>query len=94
MVQEGLVNVARHAEASAARLEMAVDGSEARIAISDDGCGFSFTGRYDDAALAALELGPVTLRERLGRLGGSIEVDSSPGATRLGITVPIRPNGT
>ena len=84
-----LVNVARHAEASAARLDMAVEDDQVNIAISDDGRGFSFKGLYDHATLAALELGPVTLKERLARLGGSVSIDSSPGATRLQITFPV-----
>jgi signal transduction histidine kinase len=93
MIHEGLINVARHAEASAARLDMAVEDGQVNIAISDDGRGFSFKGLYDHATLAALELGPVTLKERLARLGGSVTIDSSPGANRLQITFPVRLQG-
>ena len=74
-------------------LDMAVEDGQVSIAISDDGRGFSFKGLYDHATLAALELGPVTLKERLARLGGSVSIDSSPGATRLQITFPVRSQG-
>ena len=93
MIHEGLINVARHAEASVARLDRAVEAGQVSIAISDDGRGFSFKGLYDHGTLAALELGPVTLKERLARLGSSVSIDSSPGATRLQITFPVRSQG-
>lgn len=45
--------------------------------MADDGKGFPFRGRYDAAELARSNADPVTLRERVTTLGGSMILDSS-----------------
>jgi signal transduction histidine kinase len=42
------------------------------------------------SALSALGLGPITHNRRVDLLGGIVRMDSSPGATRPGITFPVR----
>ena len=93
IVHEALVNVARHAGASVARMEVAGEGGTVRIVVGDDGHGFSFKGRYDHPALAARDLGPATLKDRAALLGGAMSIDSSDSGTRLEITFPVGSSG-
>jgi len=76
-VQEALTNIARHAAASSARIELQIMGVEAaqstlRVAISDNGRGF---------ALAELRegLGLRGIRERVQALHGSLRLDAREG---------------
>lgn len=89
MVHEALVNTARHAGASLGRVEIGAQDNRVRITVADNGRGFPFRGHYDHAALTAMRLGPVTLRERVESLGGSLAIDSSEAGARLDITVPL-----
>ena len=88
-VHEGLVNAARHAEASVITLDVAVDEQTVKIVISDNGRGFRFKGRYDQTALASLRLGPATLRERAVALNGSLTLDSTEHGTRVEMSLPV-----
>jgi signal transduction histidine kinase len=90
VVQEALANVARHAKAESVLIQATIEDGSLEVAIEDDGTGF-------DAA--ALEWSPESLRgagllgmrERIDILGGSIRVDSTPGAgTGLFFSVPVR----
>src|SRR5262245_3689272 len=58
IIREGLINAARHAHASVVGVDFKADDHNARITVSDNGCGFPFRGHYNDAALAATGLGP------------------------------------
>jgi len=90
-VQEVLVNVVKHAHAR--RVEVAVrkaEGHAIAVEVKDDGVGF-------DPALHALPgsrpqgFGFFSIRERLGHLGGSLEIDSAPGkGTRIILRAPLR----
>lgn len=94
MVHEALVNTARHAGASVGRVEVGARDNRVRITVADNGRGFPFRGHYGHAALTAMRLGPVTLRERVESLGGSLTIDSTEAGACLDITVPlIRPGG-
>jgi signal transduction histidine kinase len=89
IVQEALINVARHAHASDARVEVATRGRDVMIVIADNGRGLAFKGRYEQAALAELHLGPTTLRERVTLLRGTVVIESSEFGTRLEIVLPV-----
>jgi signal transduction histidine kinase len=88
IVQEALVNAARHAAASEVRVTVARDNGRLRIAVTDNGRGFPFEGEYDHAALMALQLGPVMLKERVQSLGGTLAIRSSSTGARLDISLP------
>jgi hypothetical protein len=83
LVQEALTNVARHAQATHARISVArerVGAVEAVVVrVQDDGQGMG-TG----AAHAGERFGVVGMRERVQALGGTFEIDGTPGA---GVTV-------
>src|SRR5262249_20434039 len=91
LLHEALVNAARHAGASGARVTMDMEHDSLRITVSDDGGGFRFRGRYEHAALVAANLGPVSLRGRAAALGGSLAIDSSARGACLYITLPLSP---
>jgi len=89
LVEESLSNVARHARAQFARVEIAILPHELRIVVEDDGCGFPYRGRYDLAALNARGLGPVSLKERVGSLDGALVLTSTLSGSRLEIILPL-----
>jgi signal transduction histidine kinase len=89
IVQEALVNAARHARASVVRVQLVADEREIRILVADDGQGFPFRGRYDLSALDDLHLGPVTLKERVAAQGGSLAIDSTETGSSILVTVPL-----
>jgi signal transduction histidine kinase len=93
IVHEALVNAARHAQASTARVGVELLADRVRIVVADDGRGFRFRGRYDHAALTDMKLGPVTLKERIAALHGSIVIDSQEAGARLEIILPLVPPG-
>jgi signal transduction histidine kinase len=89
VIHEALVNAARHAQASVVRVELEARDSPMRITVADNGRGFSFRGRYDQAALTELGLGPASLKERIASLGGTLAIDSTESGARLEITLPL-----
>jgi signal transduction histidine kinase len=91
VVREALINIVRHANASAARLEVASRNRDVTIGVADNGRGFAFKGRYDHATLFERQLGPATLRERVALLSGTLSIESTEAGSRLEITLPIGP---
>ena len=89
IVHESLINVARHAGATRARVEVQTRDDILHVTVWDDGHGFSFHGRHDLSALEALNLGPVSLRQRVQSLGGGLTIDSTPSGSRLEMTLPM-----
>jgi PAS domain S-box-containing protein len=76
IAQEALNNVAKHSGARHVRMSLALQGLDAVVSISDDGCGF------DPAAAAAARpqrWGMRTMRERAEAAGGRIDLFSAPG---------------
>jgi signal transduction histidine kinase len=90
LVYEGLVNAARHAEASTIRVHLSIADGRVHLSIADNGKGFPFTGTYDLAWLEQMDEGPVTLRERVAAMQGNLTLTSSrQTGTELLITVPL-----
>ena len=92
LAQEGIVNAARHADASVIEVDLTVDHDAIRLRILDDGRGFPFRGNVHDlGALAAMNQGPLTLRERVIELHGTLTLRSQDTGTELLIAVPFAP---
>ncbi len=92
-VRELLVNVAKHAQARNVTVSTRRVGNEIRVSVEDDGVGFdiSQTGSYDYKTGG---FGLFSIRERLGHIGGRLEVKSKPGlGTRITLTAPIDQEG-
>ena len=84
ILQEALTNVMRHAQAHTVELTLAVEGTDLRLTISDDGIGFvQPEGR-------AVSFGLVGMRERVLIMGGQLSLESDLGeGTTLSVTVPL-----
>jgi len=84
IVQEGLSNVARHAQASRVVVRLArVDGG-LELVVQDDGVGFDPM----DGVGRSGRFGLVGMQQRAGRLGGRLRVESGIGrGTRVSLTV-------
>jgi signal transduction histidine kinase len=90
LLQEAVLNAARHADASVIRGEVIVNDGRIRLTIVDDGKGYPFTGSYDLASLGSMNQGPLTLRERVTELKGDLQLTTSfDTGTELLITVPL-----
>lgn len=89
IIREALVNAARHAKASSVQAAISAEDGRLRITVADNGGGFPFRGRRNHAALTAMNLGPVTLRERVAALGGELTIESGDTGSRLEIALPL-----
>jgi two-component system, LuxR family, sensor kinase FixL len=85
IVQEALHNVVKHSGGTVARVELAMEGGELRLAIADDGVGF------DPKKMRANgSLGLVSMAERARFVHGLLSVESHAGkGTRVEVRVPI-----
>jgi signal transduction histidine kinase len=88
LIQEAIVNAARHAQASRVAVTIAPAGPSIRITVDDNGHGFSFSGRWDLEALNRERLGPVSLKERVSALGGSLTIASQGAGSLIDMAVP------
>jgi len=80
-VSEALANAAKHAQASAAQVELGADDAIVRLTIRDDGIG---------GADPAQGSGLTGLRDRIEAVGGTLTVTSpAGGGTTLLIEIPI-----
>jgi len=89
LINEGLINAARHAQATSVTVELSVEPGAVRIEVADDGRGFSFAGRYTLEELVEMSAGPDSIKDRILDLSGQLEVDSSEKGARL-IATPAR----
>lgn len=84
MLQEGLTNAIRHAQASRVDVQLVCRGGILRVVIEDDGCGFDL-GKVGDGSFGLLGV-----RERMEALGGELSLDSVPGrGTRFALSLPV-----
>lgn len=81
LVQEGLTNAVRHARAD--RINVSVHARDDRIdiTVADDGCGFDPEARFAGVGITGM-------RERVGLVGGQLEIRSSTIGTTIIGSVP------
>jgi signal transduction histidine kinase len=105
IVQEGLANVRKHAEAKNVEVQITSHDSTLQVVVSDNGRGFvvGTKARPGDAGRAASgadrqgriadttpRFGLSTMRERAESVGGSLEVVSTPTVgTRVVVRLPV-----
>jgi len=88
--QEALANVARHAAASRVGLTLSYLADLVTLDVRDDGVGFDPDGV--GAADGDGGFGLTVMRQRVGRLAGTLEIESEPGAgTAVFAGVPAIP---
>ena len=83
LTHEALSNIRKHSGATSCRVELRLDGDHAVLIIADDGKGIRAGRRPQGQGLR-------NINERSSLLGGSVSIESAPGAgTVVRITVPI-----
>ena len=84
VVQEGLSNVLKHAEADLCEVSVIEDNGTVTIRVRDDGKGMS----AGDGSPSSFGL--IGMRERLALVGGTLRTESQPGrGTVIEATIPI-----
>ncbi len=83
MINEAVVNAMKHAQASRVTVDVESADGHIRIAVSDDGHGFPFKGRFDHDALALNHDAPRSLFDRVSALGGHLSIESSDRGSRV-----------
>lgn len=92
ITQEALTNIARHAGATSARIELLQTDGRIVLTITDNGTGLPpdrLAGRLESPSL-----GLVGMRARADQLGGQFSLTNQPGGgVRVTVSVPARPVG-
>jgi signal transduction histidine kinase/ligand-binding sensor domain-containing protein len=89
IVQEGLNNVVKHSKASECSVQLRKNPGKCEIAISDDGCGFTPSGRAETNELKG-GFGLLHMAERVRLLHGSMEIISASGeGTTIRVVLPL-----
>jgi signal transduction histidine kinase len=95
IVQEALVNVRKHAEATNVLVTFAESNDTYRLAIADDGKGFDFTGKLAFSNPLSTAKGPTVIKERVQGIGGQLWIESYPShGSRLEIMVSQKGNAS
>jgi two-component system, chemotaxis family, sensor kinase Cph1 len=85
VVQKALTSIARHAQATCVGVVVERRAETLVVIVEDNGRGL-----YVDLALDSGRLGLLGMRERAEMLGGSLAIESSPGAgCSVYATVPL-----
>ena len=87
IVQEALANIAKHAGARHAWLQIDHQGDRVELVVEDDGAGLP----VPNGALSPLHFGMDIMRQRAARLAGGIEITARHGGgTRMRLFFPTR----
>jgi two-component system, NarL family, sensor histidine kinase UhpB len=84
--QEALTNVAKHAEATAVDIELSDLEGVLTLEVNDNGRGLE-----SEALRKSQSFGLLGLRERAAKVGGWLDVSSSPRGTSVILSVPLGP---
>jgi signal transduction histidine kinase len=84
ITQEGLHNVAKHAQAQNVTLELQQWEGVVSLRITDDGKGFDVRKHHLEHSL-----GLKSMNERANALGGSFSLESDPNGTTLRVELPL-----
>ena len=83
LVQECLANVTKHADASHVEISVRESAESVDVVVRDDGRGF-------DTAVPSEGFGLVGMRERVALAGGSMTIETAPGAgTVVRLSLPV-----
>lgn len=90
IVQESLANIARHAQASHAEVDLRYRDGTLALTIRDNGVGFD-----PGSTRKPTSFGLVGLRERAYLVGGTLRIDTSPGkGTHVEVHLPLSADAT
>ena len=95
VAQEALTNVAKHANATRVGLTVTYLDDMVRLDVRDDGVGFNLDVQSTaDPGANGHGYGLSAMRQRLQRVGGSLEIESGPGGgTAISAGVPTSGGG-
>jgi chemotaxis family two-component system sensor kinase Cph1 len=83
IAQEAVTNIAKHAEATRLSITLTRKNGSIAVIIEDDGKGFDPSTEVDG-------LGLLGMRERLALVGGTLRIETAPGAgTTIAAEVPV-----
>jgi signal transduction histidine kinase len=85
IVQEALTNLAKHAQATKAKITLALAPERLTLSVIDDGVGFSpYAKKVVDG------FGLIGIRERVTAVGGQMQIYSQPGrGTQISVEIPL-----
>lgn len=85
VAEEALTNIVKHSQARMVRVSLSYpDTQQLVLRIEDDGIGFD----APTALRAGLGIGMSSMRARMERMGGSLQVQSRPGCTVIEASLP------
>ncbi len=85
ILQESLSNISRHANASQVRVVLHRANDSLSMTVADNGMGMQSYSRYKTGSF-----GLIGIEERISLLGGTVHIESSPGAgVTVSVTVPL-----
>jgi signal transduction histidine kinase len=88
VAQESLTNAVKHARATKVTIRFRHEAAKISCDIRDDGVGFN--AKLIETSTDERGFGLIGIRERAGSLGGTLEINSAPGAgTELIISIPL-----
>jgi signal transduction histidine kinase len=88
LIQESLTNVHRHSGSKTAFIRISRSERAVTLEVRDQGNGFNSTSTSGDTHVRC-GVGIRGMKERVRRLGGAIDVSSSPDGTRVQASIPI-----
>lgn len=84
-VEEALTNVLKHSQATVVHLQCRSDAEQIWLCIEDNGVGFN----PDDIQLSGVSVGLNSMRQRIERLAGTLQIESRRGCTKLTVRAPF-----
>jgi two-component system NarL family sensor kinase len=82
MLREAVANAVRHGHADRVDVDLAVRDNRLQLSVVDNGSGFS-------TANGEPKVEPWSLKERVERAHGSMQLVSRPGSTNILISLPL-----
>jgi two-component system NarL family sensor kinase len=89
IVQEGLTNIERHAQAKNVAITLHGSKEGVRLSVVDDGIGFNVA----QVERRHTGIGLRNIRERVEHFGGQFALISTPGRSELDVLLPMKPTG-
>jgi len=88
IAQEALVNIRRHAQASAVRIELRQENDSVQLIVADNGRGFD--AQLPGGSAHTHGFGLIGMQERARLLNGEMQISSCPGAgAQVVVTIPL-----
>ena len=82
LLREAVANAARHGSAGTVDVGLALEAGRLDLTVVDNGAGFASTMNGDGDH-------PWSLKERVDRAGGAMEIETGPGRTAIAIGLPL-----